>query len=103
MAHSCPNQVLKTMPSKRPSAQGPSLRSARRVGSSSQLSIIVAALLLVLAAASQALAWGRVAHRASAKLAESRLSPRTRALIRELLEPGESGVGFWTAEPGVSQ
>ena len=35
-------------------------------------------------------AWGRLAHRASAKLADSRLSPRTRAIIRELLEPGES-------------
>ena len=30
-----------------------------------------------------------MAHRASAKLAESRLSPRTCASIRELLEPGE--------------
>jgi hypothetical protein len=29
-------------------------------------------------------------HRASARLAESRLSPRARAMIRELLEPGES-------------
>ena len=29
-------------------------------------------------------------HRASAKLAESRLSPRARAIIRDLLEPGES-------------
>jgi hypothetical protein len=51
---------------------------------------LVTAVLLVLAAASPALAWGRIAHRASAKLAESRLSPRTRAMIRELLEPGES-------------
>jgi nuclease S1 len=30
-----------------------------------------------------------MAHRASARLAESRLSPRARAIIRDLLEPGE--------------
>src|SRR5262245_25067406 len=36
------------------------------------------------------LAWGRLGHRASAMLAESRLTPRARAQIRELLEPGES-------------
>jgi hypothetical protein len=35
-------------------------------------------------------AWGRLGHRASARLAESRLSPRARAVVRELLEPGES-------------
>jgi len=37
-----------------------------------------------------ALAWGRVGHRASAKLAESRLSQEARAAIHHLLEPGES-------------
>jgi len=37
-----------------------------------------------------ALAWGRLAHRASAKLTESRLSPEVGAAIRDLLEPGES-------------
>jgi hypothetical protein len=37
-----------------------------------------------------AFAWGRMAHRASAHLAYSRLSPRTQAIIRDLLEPGES-------------
>ena len=37
-----------------------------------------------------ALAWGRMGHRASARLAESRLSPQARAIIRDLLEPGES-------------
>jgi hypothetical protein len=35
-------------------------------------------------------AWGRLGHRASAQLAESRLSPRARAIIRDLLEPDES-------------
>jgi nuclease S1 len=37
-----------------------------------------------------AFAWGRLGHRASAKLAESRLNPAARAAIRSLLEPGES-------------
>jgi hypothetical protein len=37
-----------------------------------------------------ALGWGRMAHRASAKLADSRLSPHARAIIRDLLDPGES-------------
>jgi hypothetical protein len=36
------------------------------------------------------LAWGRLGHRASARLAESRLSPQAKAVIRDLLEPGES-------------
>jgi hypothetical protein len=36
------------------------------------------------------LAWGRLGHRASARLTESRLTPQARALVRELLEPGES-------------
>jgi hypothetical protein len=38
----------------------------------------------------EAMAWGRMAHRASAKLADSRLSPQARAVLRELLLPGES-------------
>jgi hypothetical protein len=46
--------------------------------------------LLVLGPAPESLAWGPRAHRASAKLAEARLTPRARAIIRELLEPGES-------------
>ena len=40
--------------------------------------------------AREALAWGRMAHRAATRLAETRLTPKTRLLIRELLEPGES-------------
>jgi hypothetical protein len=46
--------------------------------------------VLLFIPARAALAWGRLAHRASAKLADARLSPRTRAMIRDLLEPGES-------------
>ncbi len=51
---------------------------------------LIAAIVLGIGPARQALAWGRMAHRASTRLAETRLTPRTRALIRELLEPGES-------------
>jgi nuclease S1 len=77
-------------PATRQFAEGAVLQSNRPGRWVSPLSSFVAAVLLVLAAASPVLAWGRIAHRASAKLAESRLSPRTRALIRDLLEPGES-------------
>ncbi len=49
-----------------------------------------AGALLGIGPARQALAWGRMAHRASTRLAESRLTPQARVLIRELLEPGES-------------
>ncbi len=35
-------------------------------------------------------AWGRIGHRAAAKLAESQLSPAARTAVRQLLEPGES-------------
>jgi hypothetical protein len=51
---------------------------------------IALAMSLFLFPARTALGWGRLAHRASAKLADSRLSPRARASIRDLLEPGES-------------
>jgi hypothetical protein len=50
----------------------------------------VGAAYLLLGLARPALAWGRMGHRASARLAESRLSPQARAIIRDLLEPGES-------------
>lgn len=39
---------------------------------------------------SPAFGWGRMAHRAATRLAESRLTPRTRAAVRDLLEEGES-------------
>lgn len=51
---------------------------------------IIGIITLVIGPARQALAWGRMAHRASTRLAETRLTPKARALIRELLEPGES-------------
>ena len=37
-----------------------------------------------------ALAWGRDAHRAAGKLAESRLNPAARDAVKALLEPGET-------------
>ena len=51
---------------------------------------VVGSALIILGMARPALAWGRMGHRASARLAESRLSPQARAIIRDLLEPGES-------------
>ncbi len=51
---------------------------------------ILAVILLGAGPARQAWAWGRMAHRASTRLAEMRLTPRTRLLVRELLERGES-------------
>ena len=50
----------------------------------------VGAAFLFLGLARPALAWGRMAHCASARLAEARLSPQAKAIIRDLLEPGES-------------
>jgi nuclease S1 len=52
--------------------------------------LIAAAALFSVAGSREARAWGPRAHRASAKLAESRLTPRARAVLHELLEPGES-------------
>ncbi len=50
----------------------------------------LAVLALIGGSPRPARAWGRLGHRASARLAESRLSPRARAIIQELLEPDES-------------
>jgi hypothetical protein len=52
--------------------------------------VLPAALTLLVVPARPALAWGRMAHRAATRLAESRLSPRARAAIVELLDEGES-------------
>jgi hypothetical protein len=60
---------------------GPAVRAAIGIG-------IIAALIPGLAR--PAWGWGRLGHRSSARLAESRLSPRARAIIADLLEPGES-------------
>jgi hypothetical protein len=55
------------------------------------LGVIAALIAALLAAAPRpARAWGRLGHRASAQFAESLLTPRARAIIRDLLEPGET-------------
>lgn len=50
--------------------------------------LLVATALALLAG--EARGWGRVGHRASARLAEGLLTPATKAAIRGLLDPGES-------------
>jgi hypothetical protein len=52
--------------------------------------MIFAVMAMVIAPVGKAWAWGRMAHRAATRLAETRLTPQARAVIRELLEPGES-------------
>ena len=68
--------------------------AAREVGSAARLRARVVACLIVsslaFGSARPALAWGRMAHRAATRLAETRLTPRTRAAIRDLLDEGES-------------
>jgi nuclease S1 len=70
---------VRSRPSPRP--HSPALRAGLAV-----LGLIIVAI----GPARQALAWGRMAHRAATRLAETRLTPQARAAIRELLEPGES-------------
>lgn len=62
----------------------------------------VAALVLIvtLSAARPALAWGKLGHRLTAKLAERRLTDQTKAAVEELLEEGESlaDASMWADE-----
>jgi hypothetical protein len=51
---------------------------------------LLAVPIAVLGTARPAAAWGRMAHRAATRVAETRLTPRARAIIRDLLEDGES-------------
>ncbi len=55
---------------------------------SSRAAALVLAVLLALPA--PAFAWGRNGHRASARLAESRLTPEAKAAIRAILDEGET-------------
>ncbi len=52
--------------------------------------VVSLALFGLIATGPNALAWGRLGHRAAGKLAESRLSDRAKAAIRDLLGSGES-------------
>jgi hypothetical protein len=65
-------------------------RAERRRGIRACVLLTAAGALLLLVVPHRALAWGRLGHRASAQLAESRLAPQARAVVGELLEPGES-------------
>jgi nuclease S1 len=62
--------------------------SAQRLRRAGAVWVVIGATIV--GSAHPAWAWGRLGHRASARLAESRLSPRAHAMIRDLLEPGES-------------
>ena len=79
-----------------PSKAAPTRSTAGRAVSSTigrrRLVATVFALLAVVVVATppSVLAWGRNAHRAPARLAESRLTPEARAVIRDLLDEGES-------------
>jgi hypothetical protein len=52
--------------------------------------VLVGFMFFATGSPQEALAWGRMAHRAATRLAETRLTPRARAAIRDLLDEGES-------------
>lgn len=54
------------------------------------VALTAVAALPALVAPPPVLAWGRMGHRAAARLAEARLSPAARAAVKDLLEPGET-------------
>ena len=51
--------------------------------------VTIAAFMTVLFVPGTLWSWGRLGHRASAMLADSRLTPAAVAAIHNLLEPGE--------------
>ena len=67
-------------------------RTRGRIGRGLRARVVVCLIVSSLAfgSARPALAWGRMAHRAATRLAETRLTPRTRAAVRDLLDEGES-------------
>jgi len=52
--------------------------------------IVALAVLIAIQFATPAWAWGRLGHRVISRLAEKDLTPTAKAVIAELLEPGES-------------
>jgi hypothetical protein len=64
--------------------------------------LLVAALMLPVALQSErsAWAWGRLGHRIISRIAEKQLTPKAKAAIAELLEPGESlaNASLWADE-----
>ncbi len=71
-----------------PRRRGPSIPARRQGFRAGVIWLVMSALIA--GSPPPAHAWGRLGHRASARLAESRLSPRARAIVQELLEPDES-------------
>jgi hypothetical protein len=61
---------------------------------------LVAAVVFLVGTRPPAWAWGRMAHRVSARIAESRLTPAARAAVRELLGPDVSlaDISTWADE-----
>ena len=55
-----------------------------------RFAVVMIAMAATLAASSPAWGWGRLGHRAAARLAEERLTPKALAAVRDLLEPGET-------------
>src|SRR3954466_7519670 len=70
--------------------RGPFRRGPARSPFRVQFVAFLAASALILGTGRPALGWGRMGHRAATRLAETRLTPRTRTIIRDLLEEGES-------------
>lgn len=67
------------------------LPNLRRVAGALRLIVPLTVVGCVLWSSTRpALAWGRLGHRVSARVAEARLSPGARAAVRDLLEPGET-------------
>jgi hypothetical protein len=58
------------------------------------------ALLIALQTTTPVWAWGRLGHRVTSRIAEKRLTPKAKAAVAELLEPGESlaDASLWADE-----
>jgi hypothetical protein len=84
MKERCRTKPLETKPD---SASRSPARAWRGLGAGF---VFLVSGMLFLGSARSVLAWGRMGHRASARFVESRLTPQARAIIRDLLEPGES-------------
>ena len=61
---------------------------------------VVVIVLATFNVATTAWAWGRLGHRVCSGIAEKRLTPKAKAAIAELLEPGESlaDASLWADE-----
>ncbi len=62
--------------------------------------IVALTLLIAFQSATPAWAWGRLGHHVISRLAEKQLTPKAKAAIAELLEPGESlgDASLWADE-----